>query len=249
MVENNAIDDAVREHYAEAARRAAACCGPVVSGSEAAVFGAGRYDPADLEGLPAEVGALSIGCANPVAVADLAPGEVVLDLGSGGGIDVLLSAKRVGPTGKAYGLDMTDEMLDAARANQAKAGVANAEFLKGRIEDMPLPDASVDVVISNCVINLSTDKAAVFREALRVMRPGGRIAVADVAADGEVDDARRADLEAWVDCLAGAQTRDAYRATLEAVGFVDVSITDSHPVADGFTSVIIRTTKPDLAVT
>jgi SAM-dependent methyltransferase len=245
MADLNAIDDAVREHYAGAARRAASGCEPAVAGPEAAVFGAGRYDPAELEGLPDAVAALSIGCANPVALADLALGEVILDLGSGGGIDVLLSAGRTGPTGKAYGLDMTEEMLVAARANQAKAGVDNAEFLKGRIEDIPLPDAAVDVVISNCVINLSPDKPAVFREAFRVLRPSGRLAVADVAADTEVEEARRADLAAWVGCLAGAQTRDGYRGMMEAAGFVDVSITDSHPVADGFTSVLIRATRPE----
>ncbi|MGH8994921.1 MAG: methyltransferase domain-containing protein, partial [Acidimicrobiales bacterium] len=170
--------------------------------------------------------------------------EVVLDLGSGGGIDVLLSARRVGPSGKAFGLDMTDEMFEAARANQATAGVDNVEFLKGRIEDIPLPDESVDVVISNCVINLSTDKPAVFAEAFRVLRPGGRLAIAVVAADAELDDESRGDLEAWVDCLAGAQTRSAYGATLEATGFADVSITDSHIVADGFASVLVRAVRP-----
>jgi SAM-dependent methyltransferase len=244
MVEPDMIDEAVRKHYADAARRADACCGPVVSGDEAKVFGAGQYDPDDLEALPAGATELSIGCANPVALADLAAGEVVLDLGSGGGIDVFLSARRVGPTGKAYGLDMTDEMLEAARANQTEAGVENVEFLKGRIEDIPLPDQSVDVVISNCVINLSTDKAAVFAEAFRVLRPGGRLAVADVAADQEVDQTGRADLAAWVDCLAGAQTRSAYQASLEAAGFNDVSISDSHAVAKGFTSVLIRARRP-----
>ena len=244
MPDSSDIDTAVREHYANAARHVSSCCGPVVSEDESEVFGAGCYDPADLERLPEEAAALSIGCANPVALADLAPGEVVLDLGSGGGIDVLLSAGRVGPTGKAYGLDMTDEMLEAARANQTKAGVGNVEFLKGRIEDIPLPDGSVDVVISNCVINLSTDKPAVFAETFRVLRPGGRLAVADVVADAEVAATTRVDLEAWVGCLAGAQTRPAYQAALEAAGFVKVSITDSHPVAAGFTSVLVRARKP-----
>ncbi len=243
MTDTNSIDDAVREHYADAARRAGSSCRPVVAGEEAAVFGPGRYDPSELAGLPEEVARLSIGCANPVALAELHPGEVVLDLGSGGGIDVLLSARRVGPTGKAYGVDMTDEMLAVARANQALAGVGNVEFLNGRIEEIPLPDRSVDVVISNCVINLSTDKPAVFAQAFRVLRPGGRLAIADVAADDEVDDERKADLAAWVDCLAGAQTRAAYQATLEAAGFADISITDSHPVAEGFTSVLVRAVK------
>jgi arsenite methyltransferase len=244
MVDESVIDEAVREHYAKAARRSASCCGPVVTGTEADVFGAGQYDPAELEGLPPEAVDLSIGCANPVALAGLNAGEIVLDLGAGGGIDVLLSARRVGWTGKAIGLDMTDEMLEVARANVAGTGVGNVEFLKGRIERIPLPDRSVDVVISNCVINLSTDKEAVFSEAFRVLRPGGRLAVADVAADTEVDDERRGDLAAWVDCLAGAQTRAAYRATLRAAGFIDVSITDSHRVADGFTSVLVRAARP-----
>jgi arsenite methyltransferase len=244
MVDPKAVDEAVRERYGNAALQVSSCCEAVVTGGEAEVFGAGCYDPADLEGLPAEASALSIGCANPVALADLAPGEVVLDLGSGGGIDVLLSARRVGPTGKAYGLDMTDEMLAEARANQARAGVDNVEFLKGCIEEIPLPDASVDVVISNCVINLSTDKGAVFREVFRVLRPDGRLAVADVAADAEVDDAMKADMAAWVDCRAGAQTHTAYRATLEQAGFVDISITDSHAVADGFASVLVRAARP-----
>ncbi len=244
MVDPDAVDEAVRSYYAAAAVQVGSCCEAVVTGEEAAVFGAGCYSPVDLEGLPAEAAALSIGCANPVVLADLAAGEVVLDLGSGGGIDVLLSARRVGPTGKAYGLDMTDEMLEVARANQARAGITNVEFLKGRIEAVPLPDSTVDVVISNCVINLSTDKAAVFAEAFRVLRPGGRLAVADVIADTELDRAGDTDLEAWVGCLAGAQTRPAYEPTLASAGFVDVSITDSHPVADGYTSVLVRASRP-----
>ena len=244
MVDSEGVDEAVRSHYATAALHVASCCEAVVTGEEAEVFGASRYEPEDLQTLPPEAAALSIGCANPVALADLVPGEVVLDLGSGGGIDVLLSARRIGPTGKAYGLDMTDEMLNAARANQEKAGLENAEFLKGHIEEIPLPDASVDVVISNCVINLSTDKVAVFAEVFRVLRPGGRLAVADVVAGAEVDDARRADLDKWVSCLAGAQTRATYRATLDGAGFVDVSIDDSHPVARGFASVLVRAKRP-----
>ena len=244
MAEAEKVAEAVREHYAAAARQLAACGEPAVAGADAVVFGAGCYDPAELVGLPAGAAALSIGCANPVALAGLLPGEVVLDLGSGGGIDVLLSARRVGPAGKAYGLDMTGEMLDAARASQARAGVANAEFLQGRIEAVPLPDASVDVVISNCVINLSAEKAAVFAEAFRVLRPGGRLAVADVAADNELDEARRADLAAWAGCLAGAVTRLAYEAALREAGFTEVSVTTSHPVADGFTSVLVRAIRP-----
>jgi len=242
MPDDAAITDAVRSHYAEAAKTASACCSvPEQFGPDGpTVYGAARYDAADLDGLPAEAVAASIGCANPVAVADLHPGETVLDLGSGGGIDVLLSARRVGPTGMAYGVDMTEEMLELARANQARAGVDNAEFLRGRIEAVPLPDAAVDAIISNCVINLSPDKPAVFAEAHRLLRPGGRLAVADVVADGPVDDALRPDLAAWTDCVAGAVTREEYRALLESVGFTEVAIEDSHPVADGFTSVIVR---------
>jgi arsenite methyltransferase len=246
--DSEAIESAVRQRYAASARAAAACCSVAETYEQGpgGVYGASRYDAADIDGLPAEAVAASIGCANPVAIADLSAGEVVLDLGSGGGIDVLLSARRVGPTGRAYGVDMTDEMLDLARANQAAAGVDNVEFLRGHIESVPLPDASVDVIISNCVINLSTDKAAVFAESFRLLRPGGRLAVADVAADVEVDDTMRADLSTWSDCLGGALTRDGYRSVLDQAGFATVSLDDSHPVADGFTSVIIRAVKPAL---
>ena len=220
-----------------------ACCGPGVEASSI-VFGSGLYDTDELAELPTEAVAGSIGCANPVALADLTNGEVVLDLGSGGGIDVLLSARRVGPTGKAYGVDMTTEMLELARANQARAGVGNVEFLEGRIEAVPLPDASVDVVVSNCVINLSADKAAVFAEAYRVLRPGGRLAVADVVADVEPDEALRVDPEAWASCIAGAVTRAQYTAGLTEAGFVYVEITDSHTVHDGIWSVFVRANKP-----
>ena len=246
MPDSDAVEAAVRNHYAAAARNASACCSvPATFGPDgAAVYGAARYDDADLEGLPDEAVAASIGCANPVALAELQPGEIVLDLGSGGGIDVLLSARRVGPSGRAYGVDMTDEMLDLARANQHKAGVENVEFLRGHIESVPLPDASVDVILSNCVVNLSADKPAVFTEAHRLLRPGGRLAIADVAADAPVDDARRNDLRTWADCLGGAVTRDEYRSMLEAAGFASVSIEDSHAVADGFTSVMVRAIKP-----
>jgi len=259
MTDDDALVDHLKAHYGAAARKAAtgatviedgrslapdACCGPVVRDS-AGTIGAGLYDPADLRELPAEAVAGSIGCANPVALAQLEPGEDVLDLGSGGGIDVLLSARRVGPTGRAYGVDMTEEMLALARANQAQAGVTNAEFLDGRIEAVPLPDRSVDVVVSNCVINLSTDKDAVFAEAHRVMRPNGRLAVADVVADREPDPELRADDAAWAACIAGAVTRDRYRAQLEGAGFTDVEIVDSHPVADGFWSVFVWAHKRD----
>ena len=246
MPDADAIQEAVREHYAAAARTAGGCCGPgqtVVGPDEADVFGRACYDPTELEALPAEAVTASIGCANPVALAELAPGEVVLDLGSGGGIDVLLSARRVGPAGHAFGLDMTDEMLELAEANRAKAGVDNVTFLRGQIENVPLPDRSVDVVTSNCVINLSTDKDAVFAEAYRVLCPRGRLCVADVVADGEVAPSV-VDLDAWAGCLAGAVSRPAYTAALGAAGFVDISITDSHPVAEGFTSVLVRARRP-----
>jgi SAM-dependent methyltransferase len=258
MTDNDARVDNLKAHYGAAARKAAgglpviedccgsaieACCGPVATDSTQ-TFGAGLYEAAELAELPTEAVAGSIGCANPVALARLDPGEDVLDLGSGGGIDVLLSARRVGPTGRAYGVDMTAEMLQLANANKAKAGVTNAEFLEGRIEDVPLPDRSVDVVVSNCVINLSADKNAVFTEAHRVLRPGGRLAVADVIADHDPDPALSADDAAWAACIAGAVTRHRYRAQLEGAGFRHVEITDSHPVADGFWSVFVRAHKP-----
>ena len=247
MPDAQEIEAAVRERYAAAAKAASRCCAPgdsVVDPAEAEVFGRVRYDAAALEELPSEAVAASLGCANPVALADLAPGEVVLDLGSGGGIDVLLSARRVAPTGHAYGLDMTDEMLELARVNQARAGLDNVTFLKGRMEDIPLPDSSVDVVISNCVINLSADKASVLAEAHRVLRPGGRFCVADVVADAEVGREQADDLDAWTGCLAGALTRPDYLAALRNAGFSEVSITDSHPVAEGFTSVLVRARRP-----
>lgn len=258
MRDSDALVDNLKAHYGAAARKAAQrapvvedccattiadCCGPVATDSIEA-FGAALYDATELEELPAEAVAGSIGCANPVALARLEPGEVVLDLGSGGGIDVLLSARRVGPMGRAYGVDMTAEMLELARANQARAGVTNAKFLEGRIEEVPLPDGSVDVVVSNCVINLSADKDAVFAEAHRVLRPGGRLAVADVVADRDPDPALLADDAAWAACIAGAVTRDRYRAQLEGAGLADVELVDSHPVADGFWSVLVRARKP-----
>jgi arsenite methyltransferase len=243
----------LKAHYGSAAKRAAhrlpviddgcgstdGTCRPN-AGEEQRVFGGGLYSATEIAALPAEAVAGSIGCANPVALADLRPGDDVLDLGSGGGIDVLLSARRVGPTGRAYGVDMTPEMLELARANQARAGVTNAEFLEGRIESIPLPDESVDVVVSNCVINLSADKSAVFAEAFRVLRPGGRLAVADVVADREPDAALRADPAAWSGCLAGALTRDDYRTRLTTAGFVEIEIVDDHSVAEGLWSVFVR---------
>jgi len=182
------------------------------------------YGAAETEGLPEEAVLASLGCGNPTALADLKEGETVLDLGSGGGIDVLLSARRVGPTGFVFGLDMTEEMLALALENKARAGATNVAFLKGRIEDIPLPARSVDVVISNCVINLAADKSRVLREAFRVLKPGGRFAVSDVVADGPIPDTLRRDMEAWVGCLAGALEIDTYRALLTAAGFEDVSV-------------------------
>ncbi|MBW3536524.1 MAG: arsenite methyltransferase [Actinobacteria bacterium] len=235
--------DRVRQRYAELATTAAhgaTCCTP----EEQTVFGASLYDLGDLGTLPATAAQASLGCGNPTAVADLHAAEVVLDLGSGGGIDVILSARRVGPAGKAYGLDMTDEMLDLARANAAEANVPNVEFLKGHIESIPLPDATVDVVISNCVINLSSDKPAVLREAARVLRPGGRFAVNDVIVDAEMDDATKADIDQWTGCIAGALTRDTYIELLEDAGLVGIEITETHRVHPHAASAIIRAHKP-----
>jgi len=249
MTDRETIEEAVRAHYGAAATSVRTAAGeaaaPVSVGSAVGECGIGAtcYDAGELQELPGSAIAASIGCANPVAVADLRPGEVVLDLGSGGGLDVLLSARRVGPTGKVYGLDMTDEMLDLARANQAEAGADNVELLWGRMEDIPLPDSAVDIVLSNCVIALSVDKAAVFAEAWRVLRPGGRLAIADVLAEGD----RRApakDAASWVDCIDGALTKDEYREALDAAGFANVSIEPSHGVRNGFVSAIVRATKP-----
>ena len=226
---NDTITERVRERYADAARRVAAgtdCCNATccTAGSDVDVVTGNLYSASETGELPEEAVLASLGCGNPTALIDLRPGETVLDLGSGGGIDVLLSARRVGPTGFAYGLDMTDEMLALAADNQARAGAVNVAFLKGRIEDIPLPSASVDVVISNCVINLSADKTAVLRDAFRVLKPGGRFAVADVVADGPVPDALRQDMEAWVGCLAGALDTDTYRTLLMDAGFAEVEI-------------------------
>jgi arsenite methyltransferase len=231
-----------------------ACCAPAesagcCSGPPAALevdesFGAGLYSGDERAELPAEALAASLGCGNPLAVAELGEGETVLDLGSGGGIDVLLSARRVGPTGFAYGVDMTDEMLELARANAAKAGATNVEFVKGTIEDVPLPDASVDVVISNCVINLSVDKPAVLRETFRVLRPGGRIGISDVVAEDALTTADRAARGSYVGCIAGALSRSEYLDGLAATGFVDASVTFTHEAAPGMHAAIIRATKP-----
>ncbi|MEV5949397.1 arsenite methyltransferase [Streptomyces sp. NPDC051993] len=244
------LREAVRRRYAAAAMKVSdggtACCGPEPVETDEN-FGSTRYAAADRDALPAEALAASLGCGNPTAVAELRTGDRVLDLGSGGGIDVLLSARRVGPTGKAYGLDMTDEMLQLALANAGKAGATNVEFLKGTIEAVPLPAATIDVVISNCVINLSTDKPAVFAEAFRVLRPGGRIGVSDVVADDTLTPAQRAERGDYVGCIAGALSFSEYRAGLAAAGFADIEITPTHPVADGMHSAIVRATKPKTA--
>lgn len=225
------IKEVVKEKYGQAAMRVidgkggSCCCGgkPAPLGAVDPIT-ANLYDEQQTCGLPAEAVLASLGCGNPTALAQLNPGEVVLDLGSGGGIDVLLSAKRVGPTGKAYGLDMTDEMLALARENQRRSGVENVEFLKGEIEHIPLPDNAVDLVISNCVINLSADKDRVLQEAFRVLKPGGRFAVSDVVVRGEMPPDIRRSVELWVGCLAGALEENDYTAKLAAAGFEDVSI-------------------------
>ena len=219
------------------------CCSgetPVVDDA----FGAVLYAADDQDALPAEAVAASLGCGNPTAVADLRPGERVLDLGSGGGIDVLLSARRVGPTGFAYGVDMTEEMLELARANAAQAGADNVEFLHGTIEDVPLPDASVDVVISNCVINLSVDKPRVMAEMFRVLAPGGRLGISDVVAEDGVSPAERAERGSYAGCIAGALARTEYLDLLTAAGFTDASVEFTHEAVPGLHGAIVRATKP-----
>ena len=252
--DTNEIREAVRTRYAAAAQSVgedndagSSCCGPgsaTLTDEEAKVFGASLYDETARGELPDTATMASLGCGNPTAVADLNAGETVLDLGSGGGIDVLLSAKRVGPTGKAYGLDMTDEMLALARENQRKAGVENVEWLRGEIESIPLPAETVDVVISNCVINLSGDKPQVLAEAARVLKPGGHFAVSDVIADEDMDAATRADMAEWTGCIAGALTQREFEEALFAAGLEDVEITETHRVHDKAASAIIRARKP-----
>jgi SAM-dependent methyltransferase len=234
----------VKEYYGDAARAAesgtSACCGP-----DADKWGVAHYDElGDLGELPDAAALASLGCGNPIAVADLHEGETVLDLGSGGGIDVLLSAKRVGPTGFAYGLDMTAEMLELARRNAAEAGVTNVEFLEGHMEAIPLPDASIDVVISNCVVNLSPDKPAVFAEMFRVLRPGGRIGISDVVTEDRLTEAERLERGSYVGCIAGALPETEYADGLRAAGFTGVSITFTVEVGDGVHSAIVKATKP-----
>ena len=245
------VRERVRLRYAAAASQVSTtdpgsgCCAPSETfdgGSE--VFGAALYELGDRESIPDTARLASLGCGNPTAVAQLRQGETVLDLGSGGGIDVLLSARRVGPTGKAHGLDMTDEMLDLARSNSEKAGARNVEFHKGYIEQIPLPDSSIDVVISNCVINLSGDKQRVIDEVARVLRPGGRFAVSDVVADADMDAATRSDMQAYTGCIAGALTRPEYEAALTAAGLTGIEINETHRVHEKAGSAIIRAHKP-----
>jgi arsenite methyltransferase len=238
------LREQVRRHYAESALAVTngsgcgsrLCC----ADDEAEIFGEALYDAEQRGELPEAATLASLGCGNPTAVAELREGETVLDLGSGGGIDVILSAKRVGPTGTAYGLDMTEEMLALSRQNARDASVTNAHFLKGLIEAIPLPAASVDVVISNCVINLSTDKAAVLTEIARVLRPGGRVGVSDVVAEDRLSPAERAERGSHVGCIAGALSREEYIAGLTAAGFEDVSVEFTHEVADGMHGAIVK---------
>jgi ubiquinone/menaquinone biosynthesis C-methylase UbiE len=243
------LTDTIRDRYAEAARRVTAggdatcgcaCCDPISSN---------LYDDVEAARAPEAARRASLGCGNPTALAALRAGETVLDLGSGGGLDVILSARRVGPNGKAYGLDMTDEMLALARENARTAGVANVEFLKGHIEQVPLPDATVDVILSNCVINLAVDKDVVLREAFRVLKPGGRFAVSDVVVRGERSPEVRRSIERWVGCVAGALTEEEYRRKLEAAGFTDVDLETTRvyelePGLEGVTSAFVRAKKP-----
>jgi SAM-dependent methyltransferase len=237
--------EAVAARYAALARAAQA--GQQITDCDPAEFEAGGFGPAgypDAAGLPDGAVRASLGCGNPVAVADLRPGETVLDLGCGGGIDVLLSARRVGPAGMAYGLDMTAGMLDLARTHARQAGAGNAEFLLGRIEAIPLPDSSVDVVISNCVINLSTDRPAAFAETFRVLRPGGRLGISDILAEDGLTPAQRIDRGGQVGCIAGVPSFAEYRAGLAAAGFAGITITPTHQVADGVHAAIIRAARP-----
>jgi ubiquinone/menaquinone biosynthesis C-methylase UbiE len=256
------VRETVRERYANAASAAAlgayddaraleaeaGCCatdGVTCSPADKiGVFGATLYDEANSEHVPAAALRASLGCGVPTAVADLHEGETVLDLGSGAGADVLISARRVGPTGKAIGLDMTDEMLALARANATDAGIENVEFVKGYLEQMPLADASVDVVISNCVINLCGDKPKVIQEAARVLRPGGRLAVSDVIADPDMDPATKADMAAWTGCVAGALTEREFRATLKRSGFEEIELRPTHRVHEHASAAIIRARTP-----
>jgi ubiquinone/menaquinone biosynthesis C-methylase UbiE len=236
------VRETVREKYAAAAAASgAACCSPA---DETGVFGSSLYAESGEGDAPDSAVNASLGCGVPTAVADLHEGEVVLDLGSGAGADVLISARRVGPAGRAIGIDMTDEMLDLARHNATDAGVENVEFLKGYLEELPLPDASVDVVISNCVINLSGDKPKVLAEAARVLKPGGRFAVSDVIADPDMDEQTKADMQAWTGCIAGALTEQEFRQALSAAGLKDAEFRQTHRVHEHAGAAIIRARKP-----
>jgi arsenite methyltransferase len=242
MATTDDLREEVRQKYAEAATGAGCGCGDGGCCSDGE-FGSTLYDISQRAELPDAAVLASLGCGNPTAVADLRAGETVLDLGSGGGIDVILSAKRVGPTGHAYGLDMTDEMLALARRNAAEAGIPNVTFLQGLIEEIPLPDASIDVVISNCVINLSTDKPSVLREIGRVLRPGGRIGISDVVAEDRLEPEQRAERGSYVGCIAGALSTSEYADGLRAAGFDDVSVEFTHEVADGMHGAIVKAVK------
>jgi SAM-dependent methyltransferase len=242
------LREKVRDRYAGAATKGTGCCsGDGCCGADATLdtdLTGGTYDAGDLSAIPEAAVLASLGCGNPIAVAELVEGETVLDLGSGGGIDVLLSARRVGPTGFAYGLDMTDEMLDLARRNAAEAGATNVEFLAGYIEEIPLEAATVDVVISNCVINLSVDKPTVFSEMYRVLRPGGRVGITDIVADDSLTPDQRAERGEWVGCIAGALSYAEYRDQLAAAGFGEITLDPTHQAAEGMDSVIIKAKKP-----
>jgi SAM-dependent methyltransferase len=246
------VHEHVRERYAEAALNLSAGCGcgcdcesiGCCSEEETTLFGHGLYASTDRTDLPENAVAASLGCGNPVAVAEMHEGETVLDLGSGGGIDVLLSARRVGPTGTVYGLDMTDEMLALAERNARDAGVSNVRFLKGLIEEIPLPGESVDVVISNCVVNLSPEKPKVLAEIVRVLRPGGRVGISDIVAEDRLSSADRAEQGSYVGCIAGALSETEYREGLTSVGLTDVEVELTHAVADGMHGAIVRARKP-----
>lgn len=250
-IDNTDVHEQVRARYADAAltvlqddtstTREAGCCGPSPIEPDTARQ---LYSAIELDEIPDAASLASLGCGNPVAVAELHAGETVLDLGSGGGIDVLLSARRVGPDGHAYGLDMTDEMLELARRNAAEAGASNVEFIKGTIESIPLPDASVDVVISNCVVNLAADKSAVFAEIARVLRPGGRIGITDIVAEDQLTPQQRLERGSYVGCIAGALSISEFRDGLLSVGLSEVEVTPTHAVADQMHSAIVRATKP-----
>lgn len=247
------IREAVRERYAAAAesastREPSSCCGSSVATTDKdgnQVFGSALYGSDDAAEAPEGAVSASLGCGVPTAVADLHEGETVLDLGSGAGADVLISAKRVGETGKAIGLDMTDEMLELARQNAKEAGVENVEFVKGYLEELPLAEASVDVVISNCVINLAGEKNKVLAEAARVLKPGGRFAVSDVIADPDMDEATKADMAEWTGCIAGALTHDEFEQALTAAGLEDIEIRETHRVHEQAASAIVRARKPE----